>query len=177
MKKTFSFLLPAIIFISTTTACAQNDKSKRPSPPATVTETISSGAILTIDYSQPSLKGRTIGKDVEPMKNKLWRAGANEATTFEIDKDVTVEGKTLPAGKYAFFVMDADDGVHLIFNKKWKTWGAFDYEKNKDQDALQVTVPAQNNDASVEKLVYTIDKTSGKVSIMWGNWKIEFTVN
>lgn len=175
MKKIFSYILPAVILFTSLNACAQKDKSKRPSPPATATQTIASGATVTIDYSTPSLKGRTIGKDVEPMKNQLWRAGANEATTFNFDKDVTINGKSLPAGKYAFFVMDADDGVHIIFNKKWDTWGAFDYEKNKGEDALQVTVPLLTNDTSVEKLAYTIDK-DGKVTLIWGTWKIEFMV-
>ena len=158
------------------TANAQDDKSKRPSPPATASETLTGGAVVTIDYSQPLLKGRTIGKDVEPMKNELWRAGANEATTFDFSQDVMVEGMALPKGKYAFFVFDANDGVHLIFNKKWKTWGAYDYEKNRGEDALQVTVPLMTNDTSVEKLVYSINKETGKVSLMWGTWKIEFTV-
>ena len=62
---------------------AQQDKSKRPSPPAKVSETISSGATISIDYSQPSLKGRSIGTSVEPMKDKVWRMGANEATIFD----------------------------------------------------------------------------------------------
>lgn len=176
MKKILTLLLPSMILFISMNACAQQDKSKRPSPPATATETLSGGAVVTIDYSQPSLKGRTIGKDVEPMKNELWRAGANEATTFYFSQDVMVEGKALPKGKYAFFVLDANDGVHLIFNKQWKTWGAFDYEKNKGDDALQVIVPLMTNDTSVEKLAYTIDKSSGKVALMWGTWKIEFTV-
>ncbi len=114
-------------------------KSKRPSPPAKVTETVSSGATVTIDYSQPSLKGRTIGKDVEPMNGKVWRAGANEATVFEVNKDVKVEGQTLPAGKYALFMIANDNEWTIIFNKKWDQWG-LDHEKNKDQDVLQVKV-------------------------------------
>src|SRR5881394_791597 len=98
MKKLFSLMLLSGVLISSLNACAQEDKSKRPSPPAKVTQTVSSGATVTIDYSQPSLKGRAIGKDVEPMNGKVWRAGANEATVFEVNKDVKVEGQTLPAG-------------------------------------------------------------------------------
>src|SRR5687768_6088324 len=108
-----NFLLIATIFV----ACAQEDKSKRPSPPAVAKETISSGATITINYGQPSVKGRTIGKDLEPMEGKVWRAGANEATVFETDKDVTIEGKSLPAGKYAFFTIDNGSEWTLIFNK------------------------------------------------------------
>src|SRR6478735_11534170 len=98
MKKLLSITLLSTVLISSLNACAQDDKSKRPSPPAKVTQTISSGTTVTIDYSQPGLKGRTIGKDVEPMNGKVWRMGANEATVFETDKDVTINGQKLPAG-------------------------------------------------------------------------------
>lgn len=100
MKKILSLALFSGILLMGINAQAQNeDKSKRPSPPATVTATTSKGTVIKIDYSQPSVKGREIGKDVEPMKGKVWRTGANEATVFEVSKDVTINGKNLPAGK------------------------------------------------------------------------------
>lgn len=147
----------------------------RPSPAATTTETINSGAKITISYSQPSLKGRTIGKDVEPWEGEVWRAGANNATVFEVSKDVKIEGQTLPAGKYAFFTLNKGDEWTLIFNKVWDTWGAFDYEKNKDKDALKVNVKATKSSSPTEKLTYKIDK-SGKVSLLWGDLDVSFNV-
>ncbi len=112
-------LLMVIAAIATMTACGQGDKSKRPSPPASVKETITSGAVVSIDYGQPSVKGRTIGKDLEPKQGLVWRAGANEATVFEVSKDVKVEGQPLPKGKYAFFtIWNADNTWTLIFNKE-----------------------------------------------------------
>jgi hypothetical protein len=113
----------ALLTFITLSACAQQDKSQRPSPPALVKETLKNGTTVSIDYSQPSLKGRTIGKDVEPMQGKVWRAGANEATIFEINKDVKVEGKTLAAVKYALFMLPAENEWTVIFNKKWVRWG------------------------------------------------------
>lgn len=109
--------LSAFLF-TTITACAQDDKAKRPSPPAKATQTLASGAVITIDYSTPALKGRTIGKDVEPKKGEVWRAGANEATVFATSKNITVEGKALPAGKYGFYVLSGDKDWTIIFNKK-----------------------------------------------------------
>src|SRR5688572_24519548 len=112
-----SVLLLAVAITSMLFACGQEDKSKRPSPPVQAKETIASGAVITIDYSQPSVKGRTIGKDLEPMAGKVWRTGANEATTFDVNKTVKVEGKELPAGKYSLFTI-ADEGEWtIIFNK------------------------------------------------------------
>ncbi|HNP23516.1 MAG TPA: DUF2911 domain-containing protein [Panacibacter sp.] len=176
MKKALSVLLLITAVTINLAACAQKeDKSKRPSPPATATQTLASGATVTINYSQPALKGRTIGKDVEPKDGEVWRTGANEATTFEVNKEVKIEGKTLPAGKYAFFTIANGGEWTLIFNKVWDTWGAFDYSKNKDQDALQVKVKSGTNSSSVERLTYSIDK-GGKVSLMWGTLKVDFNV-
>ena len=164
-----NFLLLATIFV----ACAQEDKSKRPSPPAVAKETISSGATVTINYGQPSVKGRTIGKDLEPMEGKVWRAGANEATVFETDKDVTIEGKSLPAGKYAFFTIDNGSEWTLIFNKTFNQWGAYDYKEA--DDALRVTVKPEKAKSFSEKLAYNVDK-SGKVSLLWGDHDVSFNV-
>lgn len=175
MKKILAVGVLSFSLLLSATLHAQDDKSKRPSPPATVTQKLESGATITIDYSQPSLKGRTIGKDVEPMKGQVWRAGANEATVFQTDKNVTINGKKLAAGKYALFMTDNGTNWTVIFNKTWKTWGAFDYEKNKAQDALQITVEPHTATASQEKLTYTIDK-SGKVSLLWGDRVVDFTV-
>jgi hypothetical protein len=174
MKKLLLCLLTGALF-TTYSANAQDAKKPKPSPADTVKTTIANGVNVEIDYSRPSVKGRTIGKDLEPMEGKVWRAGANEATSFIVDKDVKVDGKSLPAGKYAFFTIKNGSEWTLIFNKTWKTWGAFDYEKNKGQDALQVKVKEAKTPSFTEKLTYTIDK-SGKVSMSWGNYLINFTV-
>lgn len=171
MKK-FAIFLGLVAFTSLISK-AQEDKSKRPSPPAAVKETISSGATISIDYSQPSVKGRTIGKDLEPMEGKVWRAGANEATIFETSKDVTVEGKKLPAGKYSFFTLNTGNDWTLIFNKKWNQWGAYDYKES--DDALRINVKAEKSKSFAEKLSYLISK-SGKASLLWGNNDVSFMV-
>lgn len=165
-------IFSGLLFLSLV-ACGQEDKSKRPSPPAMAKETTTSGAVISIDYSQPSVKGRTIGKDLEPMEGKVWRAGANDATVFEVSKDVKVEGKALPAGKYGLFTIMNGDEWTIIFNKTWKQWGAFSYKEA--DDALRVKVKAGKTKTFAEKLTYTIDK-SGKVSLMWGDKQVDFTV-
>jgi hypothetical protein len=172
MKK-FALLLNLLLFATIFVANAQEDKSKRPSPPAIAKETINSGATISINYGQPSVKGRTIGKDVEPMPGKVWRAGANEATVFETDKDVMIEGKSLPAGKYAFMTIDNGSNWTLIFNKTSNQWGAYDYKEA--DDALRVTVKPAKAKSFGEKLTYTVDK-SGKVSMLWGDNDVSFNV-
>jgi hypothetical protein len=174
MKKIIAFAFFGLFLLQQAKAQVQ-DKSKRPSPPAKITQIIKSGATISIDYSQPSLKGRTIGKDVEPMKGQVWRMGANEATIFETDKDVIIEGQKLPAGKYALFGLAEDDGYTIIFNKAWNIWGT-QYDQNKGQDVLRVTVKPRTTTDSQEKLTYLIDK-SGKVTLLWGTMAVDFKVS
>lgn len=177
MKATILFLFTMLSISSSVLAQKKGeDKSKRASPPAVVTARIDGGATITINYSQPSVKGRTIGKDLEPMEGQVWRAGANEATVFEVDKDVQVEGNKLPAGKYAFFARDNGQDWTLIFNKKWNVWGAFNYDKDKGEDALQVTVKEQKASLFAEKLTYTISG-DGTVTLTWGDKQVRFKVS
>lgn len=149
------------------------DKANRPSPPATVTQTLKNGAIVTINYSQPSVKGRTIGKDLEPMEGKVWRTGANEATTFEINKDVEVEDKKLPAGKYSLFTIKNGEDWTIIFNKTWNQWGAYSYKES--EDVLRVVVEGEDTEEFAEKLTFMIEK-DGEVKFMWGNHLVEFEI-
>jgi hypothetical protein len=174
MNKLLALALMSAILISSTAAFAQQDKSQRKSPPAKVTENIKSGATISIDYSQPALNGRKLGVDVEPKSGVVWRMGANEATVFETDKEVKIEGKELPAGKYSLFGVKEDDGFTLIFNKNWKIWGTA-YDANKDQDALRVKVKPETAKNSLERLTYTIDK-KGKVTMQWGTMVVDFDV-
>ena len=172
MKKFLSIALVAILFTNVV-ACAQGDKSKRPSPSATATETIESGAVVKIDYSQPSLKGRTMGKDIEPKQGQVWRTGANDATVFEVSQDVKIEGETLPAGKYALFTLVEGDTWTIILNKTWKQWGAFKYAPV--DDALRVKVKGGRAEKFYEQMTFAIGK-NGEVSLMWGDTQVNFTV-
>jgi hypothetical protein len=158
-------------FITFNTAEAQG---ARKSPKATATETISSGATVTIEYSQPSLNGRTVGKDVEPKAEAVWRMGANEATTFEVDKDVTIDGNKLPAGKYSMFGISHDNTFTIILNSAWKIWGT-QYDGNADKNVLKFEVKKIKTDTVTETLTYKIDK-DGKVSLMWGDLQVAFWV-
>ena len=162
-------LFSAVLFI-TASACGQNPPA---SPPAKASATTDNGATITINYSQPSVKGRTIGKDLEPMDGKIWRTGANKATVFEVSKDVKVEGQPLAAGKYGLFTLVNGDEVTIIINKTWDQWGAFGYKEA--DDALRVKVKGKKAGAFSEKMTFAIAK-NGIVSLTWGDKLVEFTV-
>ena len=168
MKK---LLLLSVIALVTIGVQAQNDKSKRPSPPAKVSETTNKGVTITIDYSQPAVKGREIGKEIAPY-GQVWRTGANEATVFEVNKEVKVEGKALPAGKYGLYSIPGKDEWVIIFNKTWKQWGT---NYTEADDALRVKVKPGKAPAFTERMTFAVAK-DGKVSLMWGNDEVDFTV-
>jgi hypothetical protein len=172
MKFLYSVIMMGLLLCLVQQVSAQTDKSKRPSPPVTESQKVGETTV-TINYSQPSVKGRTIGVDLEPMQGKLWRAGANEATVFEVDKDVIIEGKLLPKGKYGFFILVFDEAWILIFNKTWKQWGAFTYKEA--DDVLRVPVRDRKVDTVSEKLTYKI-QADGNVIILWGDKDINFLI-
>lgn len=134
-----------------TISFAQN--KPMPSPRDSVSANIN-GSTITINYGSPSVKGRKVWGDLVPY-NKVWRTGANEATTFTTTKGIMVEGKKLTAGTYALFAIPTASTWTIIFNKTAKQWGAFKYDES--QDALRVMVKPVLS-AMNERLVYKMNK-------------------
>ncbi|SHG77216.1 Protein of unknown function [Flavobacterium fluvii] len=159
-----------LLFMALLTITFVNAQNKPASPAAVATGKIN-GATITINYSSPSVKGRVIWGELVPY-NKVWRAGANDATTFETDKELTIEGKKLPAGKYSFFVIPNEKECVIVFNKVAKQWGAYKYSEAEDQ--LRVAVKQQIANSSAESLVYAINKNV--VVLSWEKWNIPFSV-
>ena len=115
------------VAVLTIPARSQQDKSKRPSPPAHAEYKFADGGSINIDYSSPRLKGRKIIGEQDPY-GKPWRAGANEATTFVVTKDVHIgsagHGVDVPAGNYTLFAIpNKDTNWVLIISKKTGEWG------------------------------------------------------
>jgi hypothetical protein len=144
-KTAIAFALMAFVSIS---AFAQ----EKPSP-AKSAEGMVGDAKVTINYSSPAVKGRTVWGGLVPM-GEVWRAGANEATTFTTTKDIMVEGKKLAAGTYGFFIIPGEVESTLIFNKVAKQWGSMNYDSK--EDALRVSVPSSQTSKMEERLVYEV---------------------
>ena len=171
MNRTIALTMVGLLM--TLMTWAQGDKASRPSPPATASGKVN-GATVTVNYSSPSVKGRNVW---DPSGNlapygKVWRAGANEATTFETDKDIKVEGKTLAAGKYGFFAIPGQNEWTIIFNKVPNQWGAFKYDQA--QDVLRVTTKPKKSAQMNEKLAY--DVTGKGVTLKWENVEVPVTI-
>lgn len=170
MKRYFLTLLTIATALSFH-AVAQDQKSKRPSPPATAEGTIN-GTKIKIDYSAPSARGRKMlgGKEAY---GEVWRTGANEATTIEFDKAVKIEGKDLAAGKYELFTIPGENKWTIIFQNYKKQWGHYSYKQAND--ALRVTVVPTATSAFVE--TFNISVGSDSVLLTWENTAVSFKVN
>ncbi|MCH7722236.1 MAG: DUF2911 domain-containing protein [Bacteroidetes bacterium] len=167
-------LLISFVMISNQ-SIAQNNNKVRISPKATVMQTVGLTDVR-IDYSRPGVKGRVIWGGLVPY-NKVWRAGADEATKITFANDVKINGKTLKAGSYSFFTIPTKNKWTLIFNYVADQWGAFEYNESEDALRIEVTPEAGNMQ---EWLAYTIIKTSDNsavVKLEWEKLKVPFIID
>jgi len=153
---------------------AQQDKSKRPSPPVQAKWDLDGGKAVTIDYSSPRTKGRKIYGELVPF-GQVWRTGANEATALVTPVDLTIGGTTVPAGSYTIFSVPNKDKWTLIISKKTGEWGT-DYPGQAndlarvDMKVSALPSPAENFTISFEKAgggaTLNIDWESTRASVM-----------
>ena len=136
---------------------ARQDKSSRPSPPAKAECKLADGKTVTIDYSSPRAKGRKIFGSLVPY-GQVWRAGANEATTFVASSDIAVGGKAVPAGKYTIFAIPAEDKWTLVISKKTGEWGTA--YPGPDNDLARIDMKVSKTSAPVENFTIAFDQAS-----------------
>jgi len=168
MKKNI-FQRFGILAVSMMLISLVSNAQEKASPAKTAEGTVN-GAKITINYSSPAVKGRTIWGDLVPY-GKVWRAGANEATTFETNKDIKIQGKDLPAGKYTFFIIPGEEQSTFIFNSETGQWGT-NYDESKD--VLRVQVQSQESSTFEERLVYEVNKTGFEVR--WADGKGQVSI-
>jgi Protein of unknown function (DUF2911) len=137
---------------------AQQDKASRPSPPAKAECKLAGGKTVTIDYSSPRAKGRKIFGALVPY-GQIWRAGANESTTFVVGSDVTVGGKPVPAGNYTIFTIPGEDKWTLVISKKTGEWGTA--YPGPDNDLARIDMKVKKLSAPVENFTITFDQAGG----------------
>ncbi|MDZ7614956.1 MAG: DUF2911 domain-containing protein [Flavobacteriaceae bacterium] len=160
-----NILIAIVLVVSTTVACAQK------SPREKATGTIDN-AKVEVDYGAPGVKGRVIWGELVPF-DKVWRAGANENTTVTFDKDVTLAGKPLAAGKYGFFIIPNEKGDWIvIFSKKNDAWGSNGYSESND--ALRVNIKPEMVGTLQEQLEFKVGKTG--IDFAWEKARLNIPV-
>ncbi len=165
MKKLFSLLLIPAFFLLTISVSAQNGPAASPSSKVTQ---MAGTTEVTIEYSRPSLKGRTIFPDMHKY-GEIWRTGANQATKITFSKDVKVEGKSLSAGSYAILTKPGASQWEVMFypyaEAGWNSYTSAD-------PAASVTVNSQSLDCEVESFLITLNELrddSATLEFVWGS--------
>jgi hypothetical protein len=165
--------LLAIAGLASAQMSRAEDKSKRPSPPASAACKFSDGKTIKIDYSSPRAKGRKIFGDASEKAlvpyGEIWRTGANEATTFVTDTNLQAGGKDIPAGDYTIFTVPKASEWWLVISKKTGEWGT-DYPGEKE-DLARVPMKVSKTKAPVENFLIAFDQAGSKCTLRmeWEN--------
>jgi hypothetical protein len=161
-------LLAAVTTLSFTSTTSHAQARKSPH------DTVTNGKV-TVTYGRPYKKGRDIFGGLEPY-GKVWRLGADQATTIKFDSDVKFGGEGIKAGTYTLFAIPNEKEWTLILNSQLDQWGAYSYEKNKSKDVAKVTVPVKTLEAPVEQL--TIHLTSNNLMVIqWDKTQVSVPIS
>ena len=131
---------------------------------------------VSIVYHRPNMKGRKVFGGLVPY-GEVWRTGANEATTFEISNDATINGQKLVKGKYSLHTIPTENEWTIIFNKTAEQWGSFNYDIK--QDALRVTAKPMESEMH-ETMAFEIENVSAnaaQIFIRWDKLAVPFTID
>lgn len=136
------------------------------------------GTEIEVIYSRPLVNDREVWKQpgIAPY-DKVWRAGANEATIISFSTDVEINGQPLKAGKYAFFVIPHENGEwEVVFNGRYIQWGAFTH--NPELDVLRTTVRAKSAEhrEAMEISFPQLNANNASMELHWAETKIEVPI-
>ena len=126
------------------------------------------GHKITITYGRPSMRGRKIMGGLVPY-GKVWRTGADAATTLQTDVDLDINGLKVPKGKYALFTLPNPDGWTLIVNKTADQWGAFDYKEADDLGRTKMQV--SKSGSPVEQFTITVTPAGSNAATLKLEWE------
>ena len=149
----------------------QSEKMEEPQKkilsPYTETMLMIGDAHIHIDYSSPGVRGRIIFGGLVGYDH-VWQAGAHNATWIETNKDLMIDGKLLPKGKYGFFTIPSKNEWTVIFNKNWDQHGKDEYDEK--EDVIRYNTTPIVSEENTEHLLYKINKTNeseGVISMAW----------
>jgi hypothetical protein len=126
---------------------------------------------VRVFYNRPYKKGRKIFGGLVPY-GEVWRTGANEATTFETNKDLNFNGNVLRKGKYSLWTIPEEESWTVIFNSQYGQWGVnWNGEANRDpeQDVLSITVPSLQHERELEQFTISFEKVGedAEMVLLW----------
>lgn len=168
------YLLAVVVFFGFSSVFAQLNLP-RDSQRQTIAQVIGDTTV-TIVYHRPNTKGREVWGKLVPF-GEVWRTGANENTTFEINNDVKINGQNLPAGKYGLHTIPNKDEWTIIFNKVNNEWGSYKYDVKQDQLRVNVKPMTAGMHETMTIEVDNVKATTADVVIVWEKIKVPFTID
>ncbi len=149
--------------------------AKKPLSPHTNAMGNIGGVHVHVDYSSPSVRGRTIWGGLVAY-DQVWSAGAHNATSIDFSKDVVIDGKPVPAGKYGFFTIPGRETWTLILNRNYDQHLADEYDPA--EDVLRWQVRPETLSTPVGALTYKVEPTGaeGRIALEWERLRIAFPV-
>ncbi|HEX2123366.1 MAG TPA: DUF2911 domain-containing protein [Thermoanaerobaculia bacterium] len=166
-------LLAASLLLVTTAALAEIQLPEA-SPASTITHEIGISKV-TIAFHRPGIKGRQVWGELVPT-GKVWRLGANNATTLELSHDAKVNGHAVPAGKYALFAIPDASKWTMILNKKHDQWGAYFYKAEEDQLRFDVRPEAAELTEWFDVDLVPVSDRALRVDFTWEKVRVPFTI-
>jgi len=135
---------------------------------------------LKVEYNRPSKREREVFGALVPF-DKVWRTGANEATTFSTNKDLMIDGMLLKKGKYTIWTVPMDKSWKVMFNSKQYKWGVNEKMEpmwDPNYDVIEIEVPTKQLDVTVEEFTIAFDNTTGnlKLTMAWDSTIIEVPI-
>src|SRR5262249_25238696 len=167
MQRRIAFVT-LLVFSCTLLATAQQDKSKRPSPPASTECKFADGKTVKIDYGSPRAKGRKIMGELVPH-DKVWRLGANEATSLVTTAPLSIGALAVPAGSYTLFAVPEQTKWTLIVSKKTGEWGLPYPGEAEDLGRAEMKVSALS--PPVENFTIALDSAGPKACTLRVEWE------
>ncbi|HEX5284389.1 MAG TPA: DUF2911 domain-containing protein [Bryocella sp.] len=149
-----------------TSASLPQDQKPLPSPAAQAEVTLD-GKAITIHYNSPRMRGRKIVGELVPY-GKVWRTGANPATSFVTDGNIKIGDLNVPAGKYTLYTLPAESGWHLIINKQTGQWGT---EYHQDQDLGRVPMRSRTLTSPQEDMSISFEHTTNNSTELHVRWE------
>jgi hypothetical protein len=134
---------------------------------------IVNGDSIKINYHSPGVRKRIIWGGLVPY-DEVWVTGAHDATTLEMPKAFVVNGKQIPAGKYAFFTIPGKKEWTLIINKNWKQHLATEYDEKEDIIRIKVKPKKVNHTERLQYFIETEKSETGKIAVAWEKVGVEF---
>ena len=151
-------------------AAPRSAQAEKPMPsPAAQAEVTLNGKPVTIHYNSPRMRGRKIMGELVPY-GKVWRTGANSATSLTTDTDLKIGDLTMPAGSYTLFTIPAAPGTpwQLIINKQTGQWGL---EYHQEQDLGRVPMKFSQLGTPQEGMSISFEHTSGNSTELHIKWE------